>query len=185
VEGLIMNALEQEYADNVKRATRRESLRVIALVTTAIGLGVAGAIVGLVVTHQIVFLVFALIGLPFGCAERYLAYRTRFVVSVQPDDDAPIQIEGGYRDAPRAIRRAIAPRPSKKVVIASIVAVYVVSALGAALVVADPSSRYAGRLIVVLGAVIVVTAQQLYAVWKKRHDAKLMLEWERRLEEMK
>ena len=32
---------------------------------------------------------------------------------------------------------------------------------------------------------VVEAIKRVYAAWKKRHDAKLMLEWERRLEETK
>ncbi|HEX4515629.1 MAG TPA: hypothetical protein VH054_18910 [Polyangiaceae bacterium] len=36
-----------------------------------------------------------------------------------------------------------------------------------------------------VGFGVVIAIKRIHAAWKKRHDAKLMIEWERRLEEMK
>jgi len=47
------------------------------------------------------------------------------------------------------------------------------------------SSDFVGRTITFIGMLLVIGGQRVHAAWKKRHDAKLMLEWERRLEEMK
>jgi len=178
-----MNALEQEYAENVKRAARRENTRVVALAAAAIGVGAIGATTAAVLSWDTSVIFIALIGVVFGIADRYVAYATRS--APEPADDEPIQIEGGYREAPIVLRPAKRRARSKTGMAVSCGAIALVAGFGVALVVANPLARYSGHVIVTLGAVVIVAGQQVYAVWKKRHDAKLMLEWERRLEEMK
>jgi phosphatidylglycerophosphate synthase len=88
-----------------------------------------------------------------------------------------------YRDPPAVNLVEPAPRKSSRLVVAiSGVALWVMSA------VLEPSwDRVSDRMLVVVIAVIgigVVTGiKYVHAAWKKRHDAKLMIEWERRLEE--
>ena len=94
-----------------------------------------------------------------------------------------------YRDAPDTSVVEPAPRkPPPIVTYASIVAAYVAySALKAAN--GRPWDRFSDRMLVLgitlVGVAIVIGMKCVYAAWKKRHDAKLMIEWERRLEEMK
>ena len=179
-----MNALEQEYADNVARAARRETTRVVALIAVAVGVGASAATVVALLTNDAAPIFVGLIVATAGIANAYFRHATRTVPS-RPIDDEPVQIEHGYRDAPvpTASRRASARRTTL-VTIGSYGALVLMMGCGL-LFALDPLGHFSGRLFAALGMLLVVTAQRVHAAWKRRHDAKLMLEWERRLEEMK
>ncbi len=92
-----------------------------------------------------------------------------------------------YRDAPDTnVVEPMPRKPSRVVTSISLVAAYVAySALKS--VSGSTLDRFSDRMVVLgitlAGCAIVIGIKRVHAAWKKRHDAKLMIEWERRLEE--
>ena len=176
-----MNALEQEYADNVKRADRREKTRIALLVVA--GLGAASGVTAL--AGHPAWILPGLVAAAWSI--RY--YTVRFAPRVVPepiDDPDPAQSECGYRDSPVLIQPPATQTPVSMQRFAAYVAIVILLMVAGVLrLVMVPWDRLTGRLLVALMALGIIIAKCVYAAWKKRHDAKLMIEWERRLEEMK
>ena len=174
-----MNALEREYRDNVERTRVREERRV--LVACAIG----GAIfIGVCVYTSNLGIV--LIAAPFALYRAYWRYKRRLVAFNPPEENesAPAPEQLGYRDAPVTTREE---RPAKAMRAFPVaIDLLMVGALIMLILNSDHvSTDFVGRMLAGVGMLVVIGVQRMHAAWKKRHDAKLMIEWERRLEEMK
>jgi hypothetical protein len=177
MEGLIMNALEQEYRDNVEKNRLREERRVLALYAIGGAIGVGACV-------WATDLAIVLIAAPFIFMDAVRRYESRSRVCVNPpeDNDDDSFVEVGYREAPRLVRRTrpVMAAPTLQIVFA---VVLMFAALGLLAWNWDHvSGRFVANMVALVGMFIVIAIQRVHAAWKRRHDAKLMLEWERRLE---
>ena len=172
-----MNALEQEYRDNVKRADRRENVRIVALIVA--GLGTASGVAAL--TGHAGLILPGLFVAVWTIVDGYFRYAPRIVP--EPADDAPADVERGYREAALPARQ----EPPKKVTSVTQNAIGFVLFLAALSVLTlnwdHVSTRFVGNMLTLIGMLLVIGGQRVHAAWKRWHDAKLMIEWERRLEE--
>jgi hypothetical protein len=174
MEGLIMNALEQEYRDNVDSSRLREKQR--AFVLCAIGATILAGVSVKVADAETVAIMslFAVANVAGALASRP---RPR---AVTPQECEPVEV--GYRD--------VAPAPSPRPVPKDNAKIYRVITLVALILIVvwgflNGSDRIVVYAITAVLCAIVAAIKYVHAAWKLRHDAKLMVEWERRLEEMK
>jgi hypothetical protein len=90
-----------------------------------------------------------------------------------------------YREPPRTNLEPAPRKASWVALVASLLVLLFIAARG--LLTGQTWDRAACSLFAsaatVVGFGVVIAIKRIHAAWKKRHDAKLMIEWERRLEE--
>ena len=175
-----MNALEQEYRDNVERTHAREDRRMLVLY--AIG---GALVIGACVWRTNAFVM--LFAAPFVVAESVARWRRHLALYNPPEvENESVPCEVGYREAPRQTRRKTPAANTTGKLQIGIGVFVMLGALGTLAWNWDHvGSRFVANMVTVVGMFVVIAIQRVHAAWKRRHDAKLMLEWERRLEEMK
>jgi hypothetical protein len=179
VEGLIMNALEQEYRDNVATSSVREKRRIFIL--GAIGCAIGGTACAWIAPDKA--LIFAVLT---GTNIAGAIVSRRLVVPASAPVEEEKQAALGYRDAvlpqssqPVAPKNNVSSLVFRAIMVLAFFVAFVCFGWG------HVSSRLVAYVLTGIGFLLVVAIKGLHNVWKKRRDAKLMLEWERRLEEMK
>jgi hypothetical protein len=199
VEGVIVNPLEQEYLDNVRRSKNREFWRGVVLHCTWMGIlavtVVAATVVqaadeGLPTLQQLaraalelgrdVVLPGAVLGAICLVAYAYRRHRDRNVVSTTTER------ERSYRAPAPPANATISTRPDWRRVAYIAALVVLAIAYGTVRTGFGDFLGYGGKAILSVAVVglagTVLGVKKLYAAWRIRHNARLEVQWDRFLD---